>query len=520
MATLAAEPLTAEPLTAETYPPPLTEGEQDGLVQAIKDWSMGNGLAVRPPPAVIPVDADPAGIAAINAPVTLFPSPFPRRCFDQAKAVQPTYNELYASVSRDEEFLGQMVKEVLDGDDFIRNLWQTHLRVKEEGYTQPLSLGLFRSDYMVHRDGSTSPPSLQAKQVEFNTIASSFGGLSSFTSQLHSFLASTEYPLLSRPMDVGALDLPECRPVEGLAAGIEAAFHAYAASELGHPTCVVFLVQSEERNVFDQRHLEYQIVKSSPTIPVFRLPFADILTHTSVAETAKRQLLYRLPRNPTRVLEVAVVYMRAGYGPGDYPDRDAWEARYQLERSAAIKCPTVLTQLAGTKKVQQVLAAPKVLARFIDDETTSAGELWKTFTNIYPMDRSDAGLEARKKALDAELCQAYVLKPQREGGGNNIYRGAIPDFLRSVPEEHWGSYILMELIVPPPVSNLILRNGRVERGGVICELGVYGTCLWNQGTGEVLRNEEAGYLLRTKGDKSEEGGVAAGYGCMDSCALV
>jgi len=78
----------------------------------------------------------------------------------------------------------------------------------------------------------------------------------------------------------------------------------------------------------------------------------------------------------------------------------------------------------------------------------------------------------------------------------------------------------MEIITPPPVHNIILRNGVLEQGGVICELGVYGTCLWDQKTGEVVHNDEAGYLLRTKGDKSEEGGVAAGFGSMDSCRLV
>lgn len=50
---------------------------------------------------------------------------------------------------------------------------------------QRLSLGLFRSDYMVHQDTTIEPPVLQAKQVEFNTIASSFGGLSKHTSGLH-----------------------------------------------------------------------------------------------------------------------------------------------------------------------------------------------------------------------------------------------------------------------------------------------------------------------------------------------
>lgn len=51
------------------------------------------------------------------------------------------------------------------------------------GFSQDLSLGLFRSDYMVHQDGD----SLQIKQVEFNTIASSFGGLSARTSLLHKY---------------------------------------------------------------------------------------------------------------------------------------------------------------------------------------------------------------------------------------------------------------------------------------------------------------------------------------------
>jgi glutathione synthase len=78
----------------------------------------------------------------------------------------------------------------------------------------------------------------------------------------------------------------------------------------------------------------------------------------------------------------------------------------------------------------------------------------------------------------------------------------------------------MEIITPPPVHNMILRNGNVEKGGVICELGIYGTCLWNHASNEILFNQKAGYLLRTKGDQSEEGGVAAGFGAMDSCLLV
>jgi len=62
-------------------------------------------------------------------------------------------------------------------------------------------------------------------------------------------------------------------------------------------------------------------------------------------------------------------------------------------------------------------------------------------------------------------------------------------------------------------------------GEVVGELGVYGVCLWDAAGGKdpegwLKVNREAGWLLRTKGSESEEGGVAAGFGCVDSVVLV
>lgn len=48
---------------------------------------------------------------------------------------------------------------------------------------QPLQLGLFRSDYLLHAPGNGEPISL--RQVEFNTISSSFGALSERAADLH-----------------------------------------------------------------------------------------------------------------------------------------------------------------------------------------------------------------------------------------------------------------------------------------------------------------------------------------------
>jgi len=42
-----------------------------------------------------------------------------------------------------------------------------------------------------------------------------------------------------------------------------------------------------------------------------------------------------------------------------------WDARLLIERSFAIKCPSIIVQLIGAKKIQQVLARPGVIERYI-----------------------------------------------------------------------------------------------------------------------------------------------------------
>ena len=403
---------------------------------------------------------------------------------------------------------------------------------------------------MVHRDPSNSTAAPEIKQVEFNTIASSFGGLASKVSSLHKygFLLHTiklsnflrhllrihAYP--PTPADpITPNSLPENSSIQSLSAGLAAAHKAYrtSTSKQSRPLCILFIVQSPENNIFDQHALSNELW-TTHHIPTFRLAYHSILQHTSIAsESPSRPLIYR-PPNLSDSYEVTTCYFRAGYSPSDYPDDAAWEARLHLERSAAIKCPSILTHLAGSKKIQQILATPSSphLERFLSRaETTNdvkviASRIRSTFAAIYPLDSSPAGKHAAVLATSSARSAGYVLKPQREGGGNNIYGTKIPAFLKSLGEDElkWKGHILMELIEPPSLRNSIFRNGEVKSGEVIGELGVYGVCLWRRGKekdrAEVMENFEAGHLLRTKGRESEEGGVAAGFGSVDSVCLI
>lgn len=93
------------------YPPALEPEQTDYLLFNLKDWSMLNGLAVRPSSSFVSEKIDPSRSLAVTAPVTLFPSLFPRACFEEALAIQIAYNELYACIANDEQWLGEVVKE-------------------------------------------------------------------------------------------------------------------------------------------------------------------------------------------------------------------------------------------------------------------------------------------------------------------------------------------------------------------------------------------------------------------------
>ena len=480
--------------------PPLTEAQQSLLLEKICQFSLGNGLVMYPPGFIV--------TNAEIAPVTLFPTPFPKDSFERAVLVQKLFNSLYALVVSQKLWLLQVSEGLAAHDkEFTGRLYETYMKSVQLGggkLTQQLTLGLFRSDYMYdHIQHSI-------KQIEFNTIASSFGGLSTKVCQAHEYLnkSGTYKPGEKYYGD----NIAVSDSLKKLADGLAHANKTYAENS-GTPATpvILFIVQDKERNCFDQRLIEYSLVEHH-----------SVMSYRCTLEAAKdiTYLADGFLRIKATSEEVGVVYYRSGYGPLDYENDPelTWDNRLYLETSKAIKCPSLLTQLSGTKKVQQALTDPETILSFIPKLSKSElQELTDTFVKIYPLDDSSDGNLAKELAF--ELPEKFVLKPQREGGGNNIYKEKIPEFLKSIDESEWGAYILMELIFPPTYNSKILRLGQVLEEHIILELGIFGTILFNEDTGEIFGNENAGHLLRSKVSSSNEGGVAAGFGCLDNVYL-
>lgn len=490
--------------TMKTFPS-LSETQETELTENLLQWSLGNGLTMYP--------VNYKTHSATHAPITIFPTPFAKKAFKNAMDVQKAFNELYASVvSKSKEWLLEILKELaVFDDDFTGKLFEMYNKSIESNggkVKQPLSLGIFRSDYMLN-DVDDDP---QIKQIEFNTVSISFGGLSTKVGELHNYLNmkgayDADYSYKYYDDD----EIPISDSINELAKGLADGNYHYNGKQESTKTVVLFVVQPGERNCFDQRHIEYSLLKNHG-IKSYRVTLEEVAEKTTI----NQDKLYI----KSTMDEVAVVYYRSGYAPTDYEmaPEATWNARLYLENSLAIKCPSLLTQLSGAKKVQQILTQKGMVEKFLPDiSKDELDKLLSTFVAIYPLDDSEDGKTAKKLAF--ENPEKFVLKPQREGGGNNIYKENIPAFLKSLDESKWGAYILMELINPPHHKNKIIREGEVFHENIISELGVFGTIVFNEESGDVLTNENGGWLLRSKFSSSNEGGVAAGFGCVDNIYL-
>lgn len=467
--------------------PPYDPVQDDFLVGEITQWCIANGL-------VMLNDAE-EGLSAMHAPVTTYPTKYPKEALEEALSIQTIYNKLYINLCQQKQWIENQLDDLAQLDpDFTGRLVEIYNRLKSDpnGFPQKLTGGLFRSDYLLDKNQN------QIKQVEFNTVSVSFGGLSAKVGQLHDYLFKSG-AYAHKPS--GSLQIS--KSVDLLTKGLEKMHVAYGNEN----AAVLFVVQPNERNVVDQRLLQYGLAQSN--IPAFRI------TLTDVEKVIKRTNNNTLIHEPSGK-EISVVYYRSAYAPTDYPTEVEWKARYFLEKSTAIKCPSVLTQLSGSKKIQQLLTSVETMKEVAP--TLSTGQiqsLVKSYAQIYSLDNPDS----KTKNLALKESSKYVLKPQREGGGNNIYKEDIAPFLQKLPEDKWGAYILMELIEPAENTNKILRAGKIHHGGVISELGIFGTGLWEESGSEILFNDEASFLLRTKLQESNEGGVAAGFGCIDNIIL-
>lgn len=457
----------------------------DALIAEAVDHALATGLVMRG------VDG-----AVEHAPFTLFPSPYPRAAYQRAWALADDFNRLFAAFQRDPTPLEEEIATFAAADPFTGQLFARYQSARRGDYWSAPTLGLFRSDYLLQANEVEPARAADAlRQVEINTVSSAFAALGSQISLLHHYLAS-------RHAGVSSEQLPPNRAQQGFTDALASAWHHYHQRH-GLPSgsaALLFVVQPGERNRFDQRLLELRLWQAH-SIPVLRRTLSELHEQQEVRAGDGALLV--------EGREIAVTYFRAGYRPEDFPSELEWSAREQIERSRSYASPDLLWQLAGSKKIQQRLAEPGGIERWVDPATTD--RLRSCFATL-------AELEEQRVNATIASPDEWVLKPQREGGGNNLFGTQISEALSHMARESWPGWILMERIRAPQQPAVLLRNGVASSVAAVSELGIFSTCLVDQG--ELLQSRAVGHLLRSKPANIDEGGVAAGAAFLDSPVFV
>ena len=237
--------------------------------------------------------------------MTLFPVLLLEQPLQTVLNFQPHINLLMHRIAHDKPFLTSTLQGAASVDPFTRSLLNIYQQVNVENQ---LELGLIRSDYMLHQvDGKQSTFEIRSsaeyryKQVEVNMQCVGLAGLSSMMKDVHNrvleFLGAEE---MYRAYAKESL----CLYGGGLRWAYETYLQEHSRRNGQQPMLLIVIHDGFEFNINDQRLIEFE-----SRLPAIRRSFREIGRSIEV-DPATRTLM-------VEGREVAVVYYRTGYAPGN-----------------------------------------------------------------------------------------------------------------------------------------------------------------------------------------------------------
>ena len=425
------------------------------LVERIQESASANGLFIKKQDG-----------HSVIAPISLDPYKISTEHFEHIQEVTLIYNELMMKVAHQFSWLQKVISKVAQVDDFTKNLLQIAQKQQNQ---KRLLIG--RNDFLFSQNG-------MPKQVEYNTVSSSFLCLAQkiYSTHQNSYCQTSLHSKL----------FPNHSMYE-VSQIITNLLCAYPNS------IALMVVQTNELNIFDQFGLLHELRFHG--IFMKRVTFEQLFEHAKVVEG---RLYYQNH-------QVSLVYWRTGYSPDDYTSTQEWDMRMLLESADVFHCPDAALQLAGMKCIQQELTNPDSLQLFLNLQQIE--KLTSCYVALQKWDQ-----EIAQKVLQNP--DEYVLKPQREGGGHNFFGKDIVKAVQSFSQQELEAYIVMEYIHAQEHDARLWIDGNLDREKCITEVGIYGGAIWKNG--QMQKNTTLGYLARTKLASENEGGVCAGYACLNS----
>lgn len=415
---------------------------------------------------------------SVPLPITKEPSTLSRENNEKAIKLQLLFNLLTHSLSGNWNHLDRIISPIKDS--FTKSLYDRWISIRNQIPKDKILSYILRSDYMVDRQNHS------LCQVELNTISVAFPFLSQ---QIHSYHRETSS---SSSITENPLCLELCLSFSKLVT-------LFNSTNNFDSSITLMVISDGERNIYDQEGI-INCLRDLHNIRMKRSSLKD-------SNIYFKENIPFIGEEP-----ISLIYYRSCYSPETSNIEDD-SLRGRLEISPTISIPSMSTHLCGLKIVQEKLVTKvelvdELLSPFIGDEIErkEATELIKSsFMDMHsgnwtpPDDWSN-----------------YVLKPQREGGGNNIFSMDIPKHLEKINRDE---YTIQRLIVPVIENNILIPSvGPEINTNCSSEFGFFGSLIVADGN-IVVENRCIGTLVRCKAETENEIGISSGFGYLSSLSI-
>lgn len=264
---------------------------------------------------------------------------------------------------------------------------------------------------------------------------------------------------------------------------------------------ILFLIEEQEDNVFDQRMLAQAVERRGAKVAFST--FKELVRITRSQPDEQEQLVF----NDAGVVDL--IYFRTGYNLIDYQNEKGDTSvrlalRNKLEQFELVVCPSIADQLVSSKWLQMILSEKSV------KQLMKLGLDQQKAKFIYDVLNVGYQVASDKKQIEGALSSGnWLLKSHGEGGGNVKAFTGVNKLDEAIKQKH----LLMERIQikPNDSGTSLIENGeRVYIVSTTTEIGIFV---------DSERLSFNGYLARTKPTEELECGVHRARGMINGVAL-
>lgn len=392
--------------------------------------------------------------------------------WNDARATARALNQLQLALSHHPEIIRDLIAP-LHGGGTLLDAFMPYLVP-----TKAAAVNLCRHDFLLDQQG-------EWRLVESNAIAAGMGPFSEKCSEIqrdHAPNHSLEFA-----------DNP------AIATQSAALFDAAQQNRKSDQPLIVFAVEANENNVFDQRYLADALRHKGAEVVFLTL------TELHQQLTAQGDFL-ALPDG--RLIDL--FYFRSGYNLSDYQVAgvDLIAFRAWMEQHRVAVCPSIAAQVASSKWVQKELSAhlqkPEMASWMNEFGLDQTGYL-------LARNALAVGYRDIENPQEPDNTEDWLVKNQNEGGGNvQAYQSGLSLTERS-SQQGWFLMKKIPCQASAMTKDVFSAGEILNLRDTITEVGIFYA-------GDDAHY--AGYLARSKARTSLETGVHSGQGMVDAIALI